>query len=346
MRGILSPAALAAFLAAATAAHADEPPLRWPESPGGSFSVVSENDKWAFRGEDRHYTNGLKLGWTSDPVDHDGMVRRLADALPIFDPRGEIRLGLAVGHSIFAPTNIEATFPSPNDRPYAGWLYLATTLVGERFGVGGAPDRLDTLELSLGVIGPSAGGERVQNRWHSFLGLGEAEGWQNQIPDQPGVVLFYERKWRADSGALTGFDPRLSIDVLPALSGSLGNILTYAGVGATVRIGRNLDVDWGPDRIRPGLSGTGYARHGDGFGWYLFAGVEGRAVAYNAFLDGPWFRASPDVEKKPLVADFQTGAALTWHGFRLAYSYVVRTREFDGQEGADRLGSFTITAAF
>jgi hypothetical protein len=84
--------------------------------------------------------------------------------------------------------------------------------------------------------------------------------------------------------------------------------------------GRNLDVDWGPDRIRPGLSGTGYVRRGDGMGWYLFAGLEGRAVAYNAFLDGPWFRSSPDVEKKPFVADFQAGAALTWRGFRMAYT--------------------------
>jgi hypothetical protein len=159
-------------------------------------------------------------------------------------------------------------------------------------------------------------------------------------------MLFYERKWRAESGALVGFDPRLAIDVMPELSASLGNVLTYAGAGAMLRFGRNLDVDWGPDRIRPGLAGTGYARRGDGFGWYLFAGLEGRAVAYNAFLDGPWLRASPDVEKKPFVADFQAGAALTWRGFRFAYTYVVRTREFDGQENSDRFGSLTLTASF
>ena len=100
------------------------------------------------------------------------------------------------------------------------------------------------------------------------------------------------------------------------------------------------------DVVANELSGTGYARRGDGFGWYLFAGVEGRAVAYNAFLDGPWFRASPDVEKKPFVADVQAGAALTWRGFRFAYTYVLRTREFDGQESSDRFGAITLPAGW
>ena len=346
LRG-LPAAAFAAILALAPAARAEEDAPRWPDSPGGSLSLITENDKWAFHGDDKHYTNGLRLGWISDPVDRAGLVRRFADSLPIFDPQGEIRLGFAVGQSIFTPTDLETTRPIPTDRPYAGWLYLSAALVGERFGgAAGAPDRLDTLELSLGVMGPAAGGERMQNRWHSLFGVGEAEGWNNQIPDQPGVVLFYERKWRADAGSIAAFDPRLSIDILPELSASLGNVLTYAGAGATLRLGRNLDVDWGPERIRPGLSGTGYVRRGDGMGWYLFAGFEGRVVAYDAFLDGPWFRSSPDVEKKPLVADFQAGAALTWHGFRVAYTYVVRTREFDGQDGADRFGAFTFTAAF
>jgi hypothetical protein len=347
MRRDVAAAAFATALALASPARAEEDAMRWPDMPGGSLSFISENDKYAMRGDDKHYTNGLRLGWISAPVDRDGMVRRFADSLPIFDPAGEIRIGFAIGQSIFTPTDLEATQLITTDRPYAGWLYLAAALVGERFGgAGGAPDRLDTLELSLGVIGPSAGGQRVQNGWHGLIGVGDAEGWDNQIPDQPGVNLFYERKWRAASGGLVGFDPRLAVDVMPEVSASLGNILTYAGAGATLRFGRNLDVDWGPERIRPGLSGTGYVRRGDGMGWYLFAGFEGRAVAYNAFLDGPWFRASPDVDKKPLVGDFQAGLAFTWRGFRMAYTYVVRTPEFDGQDGADRFGAITLTASF
>jgi hypothetical protein len=157
------PVAFAAALALAPAARAEEDTPRWPDSPGGSLSVISENDKWAFHGDDKHYTNGLRLGWISDPVDRAGLVRRFADSLPIFDPAGEIRLGFAIGQSIFTPTDLETAQPIPTDRPYAGWLYLSAALVGERFGgAGGAPDRLDTLELSLGVMGPAAGGERLQ----------------------------------------------------------------------------------------------------------------------------------------------------------------------------------------
>ena len=85
---------------------------------------------------------------------------------------------------------------------------------------------------------------------------------------------------------------------------------------------------------------------GEGFGWYLFAGAEARAVAYDAFLEGPWFRDSPDVDAKPFVLDVQAGLALTWSGFRMSYGYVVRSRSFDGQSGADRFASINLTASF
>ena len=339
--------ALAAFAAclALTPAFAEE--ARNPFL-GGSLSGVFENDKFAFRGEDRHYTNGLMLGWISDPIrDADPLapVASFARWLPMFAGARDLRFGVSIGQSAFTPENLEATAPILTDRPYAGWLYLGLSLVGEHFD-GDAPARLDTLTLNLGVMGPAARAEHTQNRWHSLLGIGEAEGWSNQIPDQPGVMLFYERKWRAAAFPFVDLDPGLGVDALPHLAVSLGNVQTYAAGGATLRFGRNLDVDWGPERILPGTSGTRYVRRGGGFGWYLFAGGEVRAVAYDAFLEGPWFRTSQDVDAQPVVLDLQGGLALTWNGFRMSYSYVVRTRSFEGQSGADRFASINLTASF
>ncbi|MBK8542978.1 MAG: DUF2219 family protein [Caulobacteraceae bacterium] len=40
----------------------------------------------------------------------------------------------------------------------------------------------------------------------------------------------------------------------------------------------------------PSLAGAGYFTPRDNFSWYVFAGIEGRAVAHNIFLDGSLFR--------------------------------------------------------
>ncbi len=62
-----------------------------------------------------------------------------------------------------------------------------------------------------------------------------------------------------------------------------------------LRFGRNLEADYGPNRIRPSLSGTSYFNADyleDPFGFYVYVGAQGRAVAQNIFLDGNTFRDS------------------------------------------------------
>ncbi len=58
------------------------------------------------------------------------------------------------------------------------------------------PTRLDTLQLDLGVIGPAAGGEFVQNNFHNLIGVDPAYGWGNQLHNEPTVGLTFERRWR------------------------------------------------------------------------------------------------------------------------------------------------------
>jgi hypothetical protein len=126
-----------------------------------------------------------------------------------------------------------------------------------------------------------------------------------------------------------------------------GNVLTYADVGALLRIGKNLHGDYGPARIRPALSGTDYfdASQFDGtWGFYLYAGAQGRAVGHNIFLDGNTVRQSPSVTRRTFVADFQGGfAVFNASGFRLDFSAVRRTREFVGQRANDVIGTAAVS---
>jgi hypothetical protein len=94
------------------------------------------------------------------------------------------------------------------------------------------------------------------------------------------------------------------------------------------------------------VPGSGFFAPTDKFTWYLFAGVEGRAVARNIFLDGNTFKDSRSVDKEPLVGDLQWGVTLTWQGARLSYTHVWRTREFTTQDGGDQFGSISLSMSF
>ena len=42
---------------------------------------------------------------------------------------------------------------------------------------------------------PAALGEEVQNNWHRYVAhVPEARGWSNQLRNEPGVLLVYERR--------------------------------------------------------------------------------------------------------------------------------------------------------
>src|SRR6478672_9374355 len=117
------------------------------------------------------------------------------------------------------------------------------------------PVRLDTLQLDLGLVGPAAGGEFVQNNFHRLIGVATANGWANQLNNEPTIGLTFERRWRTDH-AVVFEDPKLEYDIVPRLGFALGNAATYASAGGTLRIGKDLQDDFGPTRARPALPGS------------------------------------------------------------------------------------------
>ena len=125
---------------------------------------------------------------------------------------------------------------------------------------------------------------------------------------------------------------------------ALGNVFTYAGLGGTLRLGQGLDRDFGPPRIQPAPPGSGYFVPGGRFGWYLFAGMDGRMMLQNIFLDGNTFQDSHRVDKNLWVADFVGGVAVAAHGVRLSATYVQRTPEFKGQRRPDHFGSLAFVS--
>lgn len=294
-----------------------------------------END--FFSGEDDGYSNGVRVGYLSPENNVPDFVERGADLIPFFPDDGYRRWHAELGQNIYTPSNTNLTNPDPNDRPYAGWLYGSVGVTAEN------GKTLDNLQFTLGMVGPASGAEQTQKFVHENIMGDDPKGWDYQLKNEVGAMVSYEHKWRS----LYEFSPfGYGFDVTPSFGTNLGNVYTDASVGAVVRFGFDLPADYGPPLIRPSIPGSDFFIPSQSFGWYLFAGANGRAVGRNIFLDGNTFRSSRSVDKEPLVGDFQAGIAFTFDDMRLAYTHVIRSREFETQQENDEFGALTLSVRF
>jgi hypothetical protein len=347
--------AVAALLVGTASAAAQGVPIDThpePDELRNVFSFQVENDFFNIVGKsDRDYTNGLRIGWLSPALPDLPEGLAALTNFPTFFGEGPVtsvtrRVGISVGQNLYTPQDTETSQPIFNDRPYAAWLYAAFALQqtykrrNEHTGVED-PVRLDTIQLDLGVVGPAAGGAFVQNNFHRLINDDTANGWANQLHNEPTIDLVFERRWRVAHDTLVE-TPRLEYDVVPTIGAAVGNVSIYASAGGIVRIGRELHADFGPPRARPALPGSeGFV--GRGFGWYFFFGVNGEAVARNMFLDGNTDRNSLHVTHRPLVAEGTAGLALFFRGVRVSFTQVVRTPEFFERDRFDQYASINVS---
>lgn len=304
---------------------------------GPVLALTWEND-WIV-GTDRHYTQGFRVTYLDAESRRAGWIKD--SPTPAF--RADVwRLGYEAGQAIYTPENLAASTPPPDDRPYAGWLYAG--VLAQRRGVTprlGLPV-LENFRVQLGVVGPGALAKEEQETAHFVGGFQQARGWHNQLHNEPGFALKYQRAWRL---ALTA-PQALGADFLPHTGVSLGNVDTSARLGGTLRLGWNLPDDFGVQTIDSlGVADGGRSAH-QRWGCHLFFRAEGRAVGYNEFLDGDLFRDSPHIAKHPLVGELQGGVAWVGARFNLALALNYRSTEFEGQACEDAFSSVSLSAKF
>lgn len=301
----------------------------------GTLSFVLEND--LFANTDRHYTNGVHVSWLADPGAEPRWATDAARRLPVFADAEDLRVELALGQNMYTPRDIRRKDVPPGDRPYAGWLYATVGIIAE------TASHLDQLQVGFGIVGPASLAEPTQKFVHEQIGSPEPQGWDSQLRTEPTLQATYQRSWRYRTG--TGI-PDVDFDAIPHVGAALGNAYTYANTGLMLRLGYHTPRDYGPARVQPSLPGSGYFVPSAPFGAYVFAGVDGRAVARNMFLDGNLLADGRRVDSKFWVGDLQAGVAVVWQGVRLAYTQVIRSAEFEGQDDPDRFGALSVSFRF
>ena len=132
----------------------------------GSMTVQFENDRFA--NTDQHYTHGMRLNYSPKPDAVPEWAQQLAAQLTrltsSFYRAERSRIGFVLGQSIFTPDDITRRDVIVDDRPCAGWLYGGISLHSE------SDVHLDSVELSVGMVGPSANARAVQISFHRLIG--------------------------------------------------------------------------------------------------------------------------------------------------------------------------------
>ncbi len=315
-----------------------------------TFSFYLENDYFA--GGDGEYSNGLKLTWSSaikDQYPKDVWPHRwlypLLKHVPFEKyPDRKKNITFSFGQNIFTPEDIEAEDVVENERPYAGITYMSV-------GFHSRLDRqMDTVEVSMGLVGPSSYAEECQKAVHKIFDDFEPNGWDNQLDNEFVLEIMYEHKKKiTQSGIGSGF----GYDLILNTGAGLGNALIYYNLGLAYRIGWNIPNDFGISPIRTVSSFNGsvddkksQSSRNSKLGAQLFVSAEGRAILHNIFLDGNTFSDSHSVDKKPVVGDLMAGLNLSRGNAQLRFAYVFRSKEYETQNEAQKFGSINFSFAY
>jgi len=322
----------ATLVGAAGAARAQElPPDKtsiWTlQDENSSISTANLTDKF--------YTNGLHLGYVSGTDGVPDAMQRVARAL--WSGGGQFRFAASLNQQIFTPSDTDVPYLPPGDEPYAGLLYGTMSLYRD------TPDSRSMIGMSLGLVGPAALGQQLQNGFHLLINQNKAQGWHTQLDNEPLLELTSYRTYRLNLGSIGG----LQTQALPNLGFGLGNLMIYGQTGMMLRIGQGLDADYGPPRLFPWNSGGDAFRPTRKFGWYVFLGAEGQGVVRNITLDGNDFSDGPSVKLNPLVGELEAGVAVIVFGTRLTYTQVMQSQTFEHQKGGPhQMGSLALSVRF
>ena len=286
------------FLAAALAlaslgAGAAEDTARWYLQVDNDF----------FFGTDRNYSSGLRLG-------------RVAGV-------GEIQVEWGVLHEVYSPEG-KYWEPGTDDRAPTARLLL----FGARHRL--MPTFFETLELAVGVRGPSALGEEVTDIAHKWADAADVD-WSRQEGDEIDVQAAAVRShsfgdFHVHYGAV------------------LGNQQAFAHGGVEWRRGTGSAAAALSPLLR--FAATPPPPTSAAPGWAVFAGASLRAVGHNAMIERNYDPFGPELEPKRGVGRAAAGVAWVGSWGSLTFGLAVDSREFDAQREPHAFGSVTLHVRF
>ncbi|QIP12280.1 lipid A deacylase LpxR family protein [Spirosoma aureum] len=294
-------------------------------STGSYFQLAWDNDAFQLRAKntsDRYYTNGIHLKLLSNGFQKWPTQYALLKLTAKSDRRYDYQYDFGIGQEIYTPRNLSVRDRPlyPNDRPYAGYLYLSWGLVTSDAVSG----RKLTSKLIVGVIGPLSGAAEVQKGFHLAENFKEPQGWGTQMQNDPAISYY------------VGYEARLVPQVTPVfdligrVDANIGMLGNYASMGTLIRIGLFNDYFQNATGLYDPSAGRSRRR----VQFYATLGTSFRAVLDNSLLQGGWFNgvhnyyALPAVELKHFLGQIDFGGVIAYKNTQLSFTQSLRTSEF------------------
>ena len=266
--------------------------------------AAAEDARWYVRidndvafGTDRWYTSAARIARVKDGLE------------------------LALVQNIYTP-DAKNWHPGKDDRAPTAELLAVAAIHGR------GPEYFQTLELALGVRGPSALGRQATNAIHHVIPAPDVD-WSRQLGNQGEAHLAFTR-----SQSVLGDRVKLHGGA------TLGNQATFAHAGFEVRAG---DTTSASPLLRfvstPPFSSAAH-------GWSAYAGASIRAIGRNGLISRNYDPFGPELEHRLGMTRIAAGVAWTRPWGTLTFDIAQDSKEFDAQTAPLRFGSLTVHLAF
>ncbi|TSD67541.1 DUF2219 family protein [Inquilinus sp. KBS0705] len=297
------------------------------QTHSSEIGIQSDNDSFLAQGSDRYYTNGIYIYYRHalDAGKNESLANKV--------------LGFEAGQKIYNAQSGGIPDVTYLDRPFAGYLYAGASL-------NLLYKNESNLKLSakLGVVGPAAGGEPIQNFIHNTFGFYKLTAWQYQIRNDAELNLSAEYNKLLTRGDWA--------DVTFTSYANLGNGFTGAGLGPMLRLG-NFNQLFHSASTQSTASKNTVASPLHNHEFFFYYKPQANLVAYDATIQGSMFKDHPEpgtqeivLDKKPFVLSNDLGVNYTGGRFIFDFSVIFRSKEVKQMVRSQQWGSATLIYRF
>lgn len=225
--------------------------------------------------------------------------------------------------AMFTPTDIEEESLIIDDRPYVGALLWQVKL--RQFNEGVAT----SLTFDFGVVGPIALAEEIQAATHDIISATEANGWDNQINNEPVLRIGSEYLQRL---IVLPLSDNITVDTSIYMQAGIGNLSSDLGAALIFRLGTSLGDTFAMVNSTASYSANPYTLISSQiFNWQVFLSFNGRYVFNDITLDGNTFKSSHSVDIIHEQGLFSVGFAMRWRSWGLLFSTLHGSQQFEEQ---------------
>lgn len=287
------------------------------------ITILWENDFLNFLKSDRYYSNGTRIGYTSKEYDYFNEDNPMSWAKNVsivsYNKPHITRFHMSINQEMYTPAT-HGPGIGKNDHPYGGFLYLNAGIFNR------TADTEEHIGIKLGVVGSYSLAGQLQTFLHSSTGqLVFAEWDKSQLNNEFIFNPYYQITLRKYIFKTKPF----SMDILGTFDTALGNADTHFGAYGLIRLGHNLDNDFGIPKMN--LEQDYAPVHSDKFSIYVFAGGGAKVTLHNIFVKGNSVQSDLGYNLSILRYEASAGLVMSFYGVRLGYIWTYYTKDYTVQ---------------